>query len=95
MAPRILVLSASVGTGHLRAPEAVEAALRQIAAGAAVHNQDVFQLTNAGFRRVYGRAYLDLLNKAPHVLGHFSDMLGRPASPGAGRGDRLRWPSRS
>ncbi len=85
--PRILVLSASVGAGHLRAAEAVEVALRRIVPGAIVHNQDVLTLTNAAFRHVYGRAYLDLVNKAPHVLGYFYDLMDQPSRL---RSDQLR-----
>src|ERR1700693_5596610 len=60
MPPRILVLSASVGAGHLRAAEAVELALRQTLPDALVRNLDVLEMTNALFRRVYGKFYLDL-----------------------------------
>src|SRR5712692_6209431 len=90
MAQRILVLSASVGAGHLRAAQAVELALRQVVPQATVKNLDVLELTNAAFRRLYGQAYLDLVNKAPHVLGYFYDMLDRPSGSGRNRGDRLR-----
>ena len=69
MSKRILVLSASVGAGHMRAAQAVELALRELAPDAEVKNVDVLTLTNAAFRKVYGEAYLDLVNKAPHVLG--------------------------
>ena len=79
MALRILVLSASVGAGHLRAAQAVELALRETAPpGAVIKNVDVLTLTNALFRRLYGSAYLDLVNKAPHVLGYFYDMMDKP-----------------
>src|ERR1700676_2773968 len=81
MSRRILVLSASVGAGHLRAAEAVEAALKELDPQAEVQNVDVLQLTNAVFRRLYGKAYLDLVNMMPHVLGYFYDMLDRPPSP--------------
>src|SRR5438034_9404422 len=91
MPHRILVLSASVGAGHMRAAQAVELALRQVApADAVIRNVDVLTLTNAAFRRVYGTAYLDLVNKAPHVLGLFYDLLDRPSRSGKNRGDRLR-----
>src|ERR671934_1315907 len=90
MEPRILILSAAVGAGHLRAAEAVESALRQTAPSATVRNIDVLQLTNAAFRRVYGKAYLDLVNKAPHVLGYFYDLMDRPSRSGKHRADRLR-----
>ncbi len=88
--PRVLILSASVGAGHLRAAEAVEAALRQLRPDARVKNVDVLDLTNRVFRRFYGRFYLDLVNKAPHVLGYFYDLLDQPSRSGKYRGDRFR-----
>ena len=79
MSARVLVLSASVGAGHMRAAQAVELALRETAgADASVKNVDVLTLTNAPFRKVYGSAYLDLVNKAPHVLGFFYDHMDKP-----------------
>jgi processive 1,2-diacylglycerol beta-glucosyltransferase len=89
MPRRILVLSASVGAGHLRAAEAVELALRQMLPDATVRNVDVLEMTNRLFKRVYGQFYLDLVNKAPHALGYFYDMLDQPQSPKQRR-DRLR-----
>ncbi|MHC4398594.1 MAG: MGDG synthase family glycosyltransferase [Planctomycetota bacterium] len=89
MARRVLVLSASVGAGHLRAAEAVELALGQLDPHAVVENLDVLDFTNATFRRLYAKAYLDLANKAPHVLGYFYDRLDRPPSARR-KGDRLR-----
>src|SRR5690348_10502318 len=89
-APRILVLSASVGAGHLRAAQAVELALRETVPDATVRNLDVLELTNALFRRFYGKAYLDLVNRAPHVLGYFYDLLDQPSRSGKNRGDRFR-----
>src|SRR5947209_17482987 len=90
MPPRILVLSASVGAGHLRAAEAVELALRQTVPDAHVRNLDVLELTNRLFRRVYGKFYLDLVNLAPHALGYFYDLTDQPSRSGRNRGDRLR-----
>jgi processive 1,2-diacylglycerol beta-glucosyltransferase len=89
MATRILVLSASVGAGHMRAAQAVELALKQLAPDAEVRNVDVLTLTNAAFRKVYGEAYLDLVNKAPHVLGYIYDLLDQPRRPKSAR-DRFR-----
>lgn len=90
MHPRILVLSASAGAGHLRAAQAVELALRELAPEAHVENVDVLELTNAAFRRLYGKAYLDLVNKAPHVLGWFYDALDKAPSAQK-KSDRLRY----
>jgi len=90
MPPRILVLSASVGAGHLRAAEAVELALRETLPDAHVQNIDVLTLTNSAFRRVYGKTYLDMVNKAPHLLGYFYDKLDRPSRSGKDRGGKMR-----
>lgn len=90
--PRILVLSASVGAGHVRAAEAVALALKQLDPAAAVTNLDVLSFAGRMFRKVYGEAYLDLVNKAPHVLGYFYDLMDRPHRGGrrSGASDRLR-----
>lgn len=90
MNQRILILSASVGAGHLRAAQAVELALRQLAPGATVQNIDVLTMTNAAFRRLYGKFYLDLVQRAPHVLGYFYDLLDKPVSKQR-KSDRLRY----
>jgi processive 1,2-diacylglycerol beta-glucosyltransferase len=89
VAQRILVLSASVGAGHLRAAEAVTLALRQLAPEATVANVDVLDYTNAAFRKLYARAYLDLVNQAPYLLGYFYDLMDQPTSAEHKR-DRLR-----
>src|SRR5438132_13737360 len=88
--PRILVLSASVGAGHMRAAQAVELALREVVPDATVRNLDILELTNAAFRRIYGKAYLDLVNRVPHVLGFFYDLLDQPSRSGKNRGDQPR-----
>lgn len=90
MSHRILILSASVGAGHLRAAEAVEAALKQMRPDAVVVNMDVLDMTNRLFRRVYAKSYLDLVNKAPHMLGYFYDLLDQPIKTGKRTGEWLR-----
>ena len=90
MQPRILILSASVGAGHMRAAEAVEQACRQVIPDAHVTNLDVLEMTNALFRRVYGKLYIDLVNKVPHVLGYFYDLMDQPSKSENNRGDRFR-----
>src|SRR5882762_1113351 len=86
----IIILSASVGAGHLRAAQAVELALKQSHPEIKVQNIDVLTLTNGAFRRIYGTAYLDLVNKAPHVLGYMYDMLDKPSRSGRHLADRFR-----
>jgi len=90
MSKCILVLSASVGAGHLRAAQAVALALRELDPTAMVEQLDVLTLTNAVFRRLYGKAYLDLVNHAPHTLGYFYDLMDRPVSAER-KSDQLRY----
>src|SRR5512146_2722366 len=87
---KILVMSASLGAGHLRAAQAIELAAKQLYPDAQVENLDVLELTNALFRRMYAHAYIDLVNHAPHVLGYMYDMLDRPSHSGKNRRDRFR-----
>jgi processive 1,2-diacylglycerol beta-glucosyltransferase len=82
MSPRILILSASVGGGHLRAAEAVATALRQTLPGATVKDLDILELSNPVFRRLYGKAYFDLAGRAPHLLGYLYDLLDKPNRSG-------------
>jgi len=63
--------------------------MRQLRPDVTVRNIDVLELTNVAFRSLYGKAYIDLVNKAPHVLGYFYDMLDKPQGPKSAR-DRLR-----
>jgi processive 1,2-diacylglycerol beta-glucosyltransferase len=81
MTPRVLILSAAVGVGHLRAAQAMELAVRELAPDAFVQNTDVLTLTNAIFRRIYGKMYIDLVNHAPHFLGYMYDWMDKPRQP--------------
>jgi len=75
----------------LRAAEAMELALRQAAPKAAIRNIDVLTLANKAFRRIYGKGYLDVANRAPHFLGYVYDLLDRPRDKeGEIEPDRLR-----
>ncbi len=78
MIKKVLILSASVGAGHLRAAEAIEKEFRRQNPSAEVLNIDVLNYTNPLFRRLYGRAYLDMVNRMPEVLGWLYDSLDKP-----------------
>jgi processive 1,2-diacylglycerol beta-glucosyltransferase len=90
--PRILVLSVSAGSGHLRAAEAVELAFRQLLPQAVVKNVDVLSLSIAAFRYCYGQVYVDLIDVAPQVLGFFYNLMDRfrPPDQQSHHWDRLR-----
>jgi processive 1,2-diacylglycerol beta-glucosyltransferase len=78
MFDKVLVLSASAGAGHIRAAEAVERAMVQANAAREVRHIDTLEYTNKLFRRLYAKAYLDVVNKTPEVLGWLYDYLDKP-----------------
>jgi processive 1,2-diacylglycerol beta-glucosyltransferase len=78
MLGRVLVLSASAGAGHLRAAEAIEKAIRLRGLASEVQHLDVLKYTNKVFRHLYSKAYIDLVNNAPEVLGWLYDHLDDP-----------------
>ena len=82
---KVLVLSASVGAGHVRAAQAVEKAFLQAGAAREVKHIDTLDFTNKAFRQVYARSYIDMVNKMPEVLGWLYDRLDKPFA-----NDRLR-----
>lgn len=75
---RILVLSASVGAGHVRAAEAVEAALDRTGAPVTTTNYDALAFMAPAFRKVYRDGYFDLVRRAPRILGWLYDATDKP-----------------
>lgn len=68
--PRVLLLHASVGTGHRRAAEALAAAF-QLRQPGEIRVEDVLDHTSRLFRIAYARSYLELTDHAPLVWGYF------------------------
>ena len=75
---RILILSASVGAGHMRAAEAVELAVRRETPDAVVANYDVLTMMPPAFARIYRDGYFDLVKRTPRVLGWLYEKTDRP-----------------
>ncbi len=75
---RILILSASVGNGHVTAAEALKKAFEIKGLANEVRHEDVLKFTNPLFRRLYGNAYISLVNSMPEVLGWVYDSLDEP-----------------
>lgn len=75
---RFLILSAKIGTGHVRAAQALEKSFGSIAPDAEVIHEDALRFTNAAFRSLYANLYLDLVNVAPELFGWFYDVADRP-----------------
>jgi len=75
---KVLILSASAGAGHLRAAEAVRKAFIELDAAREVQHIDALDYTNKLFRTMYSKAYIELVNAAPDVLGWLYDQLDKP-----------------
>ncbi len=78
MFKKVLILSASVGAGHLSAANALEKEFKLQNAAEEIKNIDVLDYTNPLFRRLYGKAYLDMVNTMPEVLGWMYDSMDKP-----------------
>ena len=75
---RVLILSVSAGTGHIRAGEALAAAAAAHPSIGEVLHIDALRYTNKIFRRFYGQFYIDLVKSAPTLLGWFYESQDEP-----------------
>lgn len=78
MFKKVLILSASAGAGHIRAAQAIERAFAGMKAAEEVRHVDTLENTNKIFRNLYSKAYIEMVNKAPDVLGWLYDQLDKP-----------------
>ena len=67
---KLLILSVSAGNGHVRAAQALEATGRALPAPLDVVHMDALQHVAAGFRRVYGDWYIQLVNRHPGLWSY-------------------------
>ncbi len=75
--PRVLVLSASSGAGHVRAAQALEKAF--LARGdCAVEHIDALRYVSKLFQRVYDKAYISMVRRAPELMGLLYERTDQP-----------------
>jgi len=68
---RVLIVSASAGTGHLRAGAALEKAFTADPRVGEVVHEDALKYTNKLFREFYSGLYTKMVRNAPTLLGYF------------------------
>jgi processive 1,2-diacylglycerol beta-glucosyltransferase len=73
---RVLILHASVGSGHKRAADALAAAFARRTPGQ-VRVEDVLDYTNPIFREAYSHSYLRLTDKLPELWGYVYEQTDR------------------
>jgi len=61
--PRVLLLTSALGSGHMRATDALAEALRRLAPDAAVHKLDFWSLMNPGVAGSIRQIYLQLVQR--------------------------------
>jgi len=69
MKKRVLIFSASAGTGHVKAAEALAKTFAQDPRVETVEHKDALVYTNKLFRDFYSKLYVQLIRSAPQVLG--------------------------
>ena len=69
----VLILSARVGAGHIRAAQAIQKAFAESGATESVHCVETLDYANPLFRRLYTKAYVDMVNTMPALYGFYYD----------------------
>jgi processive 1,2-diacylglycerol beta-glucosyltransferase len=75
--PRVLILSASSGAGHVRAAQALEQAFRE-KGGCHVEHVDAIDYVSKLFQRLYDDAYIAMVRRAPDLMGLLYDRMDQP-----------------
>jgi len=75
--PRVLLLSASSGAGHVRAAQALEKAFASHG-DCVVEHVDVIQHVSRVFQRVYDKTYISMVRRAPELMGVLYDRTDKP-----------------
>jgi processive 1,2-diacylglycerol beta-glucosyltransferase len=75
--PRVLLLSASSGAGHVRAAQGLEKAF-SMRGDCAVEHIDALQYVSKLFQRVYDKAYISMVRRAPELMGVLYERTDQP-----------------
>src|SRR5215813_1194824 len=75
--PRVLLLSASSGAGHVRAAQALEKAFAA-RGDCVVEHVDVIHHVSKVFQRIYDKTYISMVRRAPELMGVLYDRTDKP-----------------
>lgn len=75
--PRVLLLSASSGAGHVRAAQALEKAFRA-RGDCTVAHVDALAYVSKLFQKTYDKAYLGMVRRAPELMGLLYERTDQP-----------------
>ena len=66
----ILIVSATVGAGHVRAGEALLAAAEFLPRPVTISHADVLDFTSPLFKKLYGDSYYEIVQRSPELWGY-------------------------
>jgi processive 1,2-diacylglycerol beta-glucosyltransferase len=75
--PRVLLLSATSGAGHVRAAQALEKAFSE-RGDCVVEHIDALQHVSKIFQRIYDKTYISMVKRAPELMGVLYDRTDQP-----------------
>ncbi len=78
MGKRLLILSASTGSGHIKAAQAIEEASRTDTRLEAVSHLDSLEYTNEVFQTIYSKGYLEMVRNFPELWARGFEVLDKP-----------------
>lgn len=78
MGKRVLILSASTGSGHIKAAQAIEEACGKDSRVTETMHLDALEHTNAIFQRIYSKGYLEAVRTAPDLWAMAYENLDKP-----------------
>lgn len=85
---RVLIISASIGGGHVAAGRALEQAFHR--EGTDVRHVDMLDFTTAPFKRIYRQTYFDLVRSAPDLVDWLGKRMDRTPSETKSTQQRIR-----
>ena len=75
--PRVLLLSASSGAGHVRAAQALEKAF-SARGDCVVEHIDAIRYVSKLFQRIYEKAYISMVRRVPELMGVIYERTDQP-----------------
>ena len=75
--PRVLLLSATSGAGHVRAAQALEKAF-SARGDCTVEHIDALRYVSKLFQRIYDKAYISMVRRAPELMGLLYERTDQP-----------------
>ncbi|GAF88100.1 unnamed protein product, partial [marine sediment metagenome] len=70
MVKKVLLISASTGSGHIRAAQAIESAFKRVAPAVEVRHIDALDYTPKLFAGMYAKSYIAMAKRMPALWGY-------------------------